>query len=139
MLARDSGLSPTVFQRDILPAITAYIEFVQLAPASEGHHHAHAGGLVAHTLETTAAAAMIRKGHLLPPGAGAEQIDSERDHWTYAVILGGLLHDLGKVVADLRISYRLARDSEEHEWHPIAGSLLDVGATSYRVTFAAKS
>lgn len=53
---RQSRLSAEAWRRDLLPAIEKMAEFVQLMPASESHHHAHAGGLLAHTLEMTLAA-----------------------------------------------------------------------------------
>ena len=49
-LWRQSRLAEPVWARDLLPAIHRHAEFVQLMPASESHHHAHVGGLLAHTL-----------------------------------------------------------------------------------------
>ena len=45
-ILRQSRLAPEVFARDLRSAVVAYAEFVQLAPASESHHHAHPGGLL---------------------------------------------------------------------------------------------
>ncbi|MBU4183580.1 MAG: TraI domain-containing protein, partial [Gammaproteobacteria bacterium] len=50
---RQSRLSSQVWRRDLQPAVQRYAEYVQLMPASESHHHAHVGGLLAHTLEMT--------------------------------------------------------------------------------------
>jgi integrating conjugative element relaxase (TIGR03760 family) len=132
-------LAPAVFERDLLPALHRYAEFVQLMPASESHHHANAGGLLAHTLETLLYAMTFRNGYLLPRGAGAEVIDAERDFWTYAVFLGALLHDVGKPIADLRIQMRRPKLSDAVIWVPLAGSLVDCGAYEYHVAFTPKS
>lgn len=134
-----SRLSTQIFQRDLLPALRSYAEFVQLMPASEAHHHANPGGLLAHALETVLHAVTFRTGYLLPRGAGAETIAAERDYWTYAVILGALLHDVGKPVADLQISMRRGKTAEPLMWSPLAGSLNSCGATEYFVGFKKKA
>ncbi|MBW8831975.1 MAG: TraI domain-containing protein [Burkholderiales bacterium] len=138
-LARHSRLAKTVFERDLLPAVQRYAEFVQLMPASESHHHANVGGLLAHTLETAHHALVLRGGYLLPRNGGAEIIDAQRDYWTYAVFFGALLHDVGKPLTDLRIEMRQARSSEGTRWLPMAGSLNECHAEQYSVKFAPKA
>ena len=120
-LWRQSHLAQPVWQRDLLPAIHRHAEFVQLMPASESHHHAHVGGLLAHTLEMTLAAVTWRNGHLLPAGATIEQIDEERDVWTYVVFFATLLHDIAKPLTDLRVQWRAAQMPEPLRWTPVAG------------------
>ena len=142
-LWRQSRLSPSVWERDLLQAIERYAEFVQLMPASESHHHAHAGGLIAHTLEMTLAAMTWRNGYFLPSGAQIEQIDEQRDVWTYVVFFAALLHDIAKPMTDLRISWRAARMTDAIRWTPIAGSLVQLSAgrvgPEYLVEFTPKS
>jgi integrating conjugative element relaxase (TIGR03760 family) len=138
-LARHSRLSKQVFERDFLSALRQYVEFVQLMPASEAHHHANVGGLLAHTLETTYHALVLRGGYLLPRNGGAEIIDAQRDFWTYAIFFGAMLHDVGKPLTDLRIEMRLPGSTSGTRWLPMSGSLVECGAEQYRVTFAPKS
>lgn len=142
-LAKRTNLSAHVWQRDLLPAIWRYAEFVQLVPASESHHHAHAGGLLAHTLEALLAAITWRNGHLLPTGATIEQVDRERDVWTYVVFFAALLHDIGKPMTDLRIQWRTARLTDPMRWTPLAGSLLQLAhghlGAEYLVEFTPKA
>lgn len=138
-IATASRLSLPVFERDLLPAIRNYAEFVQLMPASESHHHANPGGLLAHTLETVLHAATFRAGWLLPQGQGAEVIAAERDYWTYAVILAALLHDAGKPISDLQIRMRRSSNSEPVIWTPFAGSLNNCQAMQYHVGFKKKA
>jgi integrating conjugative element relaxase (TIGR03760 family) len=139
-MLRQSQLAPQVWERDLLAAIHRYADFVQLLPASEAHHHAHAGGLLAHTLEVLLAAMTRRNGTLLPQGAGAEQIDAERDHWTYVVFYAALLHDIGKILCDVRVQWKQkAGAADATRWMPIAGSLSDCGARSYHVGFTPKA
>ena len=102
---RASRLTRAAWERDLQPALQRYAELVQMMPASEAHHHAHVGGLLAHTLEMVLASLRWRNGRLLPQGAAAETLDAKRDHWTYAVFFGALLHDVGKVLTDLRVQW----------------------------------
>jgi integrating conjugative element relaxase (TIGR03760 family) len=138
---RVSRLSRAVFERDCLCAIRRYAEFVQLLPASEAHHHAHAGGLLSHTIEVLLAALTWRNGHLLPEGAPIEVIDAQRDEWTLVVFYAALLHDVAKALTDLRVTWR-ARDMDAVRWTPLAGSLIEIAQgraqAQYLVEFTAK-
>lgn len=138
-IAKVSRLSPTVFERDLQPLLLRYAEFVQLMPASESHHHANAGGLLAHTLEVLLYAMTFRNGYLLPRGASAEVIDAERDFWTYAVFMAALLHDVGKPISDLRIQMRRKGISDPILWVPLGGSLVECGAMEYHIGFTPKA
>ncbi len=133
---RQTRLAQDVFERDLRSALVAYAEFVQLAPASESHHHAHPGGLLAHTLEVVLAATTLRNGYLLPLGAPTETIDRQRDHWTYAVFFAALLHDIGKIMTDLRLHVRDTPQSPTRRWLPLSGPLTQSHATEYQVGFA---
>ncbi|MCX8518331.1 MAG: TraI domain-containing protein [Rhodoferax sp.] len=142
---RQSRLSQSVWERDLLPALRHHAELVQLMPASESHHHAHAGGLLAHTLEMVLAAMTWRNGHFLPESASVEDVDAQRDEWTYVVFFAALLHDVAKIMTDLRIRWRSPGMDEPLRWLAIAGSLpLVVGThrgvqAEYLVEFTAKA
>lgn len=138
-IRRQSRLAPEVFNRDLRAALVAYAEFVQLAPASESHHHAHPGGLLAHTLEVVLLAMTLRNGFLLPLHAPTEHIDRQRDHWTFAVFLAALLHDIGKIMTDLRLQVRDTPKSPVRRWLPLSGALTQSRAHEYRVGFAPTS
>ncbi|MBN2907822.1 MAG: TraI domain-containing protein, partial [Rhodobacteraceae bacterium] len=99
-----AGVPRSYYQRYYQAALQQYARFVQQLPASEAHHHAGPGGLLAHGLAVAAAALKIRRGHLLPPGASAETIDQQQDLWTYAVFTAALCHDLGKPAADQAVT-----------------------------------
>ena len=122
------------FQRHYAPVIDRFLEFAQLLPASESHHHAQPGGMALHTLETVQHALQRRQGLMLPPGASTEAQQRQQHRWTYAVFVAALLHDTGKAAHDLRITY----DSPAHSsavWNPLAGSLPALAAETYRVNF----
>ena len=130
-----SHASAENFQRHYAPVIDRALEFAQLLPASESHHHAQPGGMALHSLETALHALKRRQGLMLPPGASTETQQRAQHRWTYAVFLAALLHDTGKAAHDLRITYDSAAQSNA-AWNPLVGSLLELGATSYRVDFA---
>jgi integrating conjugative element relaxase (TIGR03760 family) len=136
---RASRLTRQAWERDLLPALRRYAELVQMLPASEAHHHAHVGGLLAHTLEMVLAALRWRIGRLLPEGAPPEDQAARQDHWTYAVFYGTLLHDIGKVLTDLRVQWVSPSRSEPTVWSPLAGSLVELGAGEYLVGFTPKA
>ena len=136
----------------------AYAGFVQQLPASEAHHHAGPGGMLAHGLEVVREALTnppgadldarsapagsapgkarikLRRGRLLPPGAAAEELAARQDLWTYATATGALLHDLGKPVTDQRVRFYDRQGRELGYWDPWAGPLPAV-AGWYRVEF----
>ncbi|GKS73225.1 TraI domain-containing protein [Acidovorax sp. SUPP950] len=140
---RKSCQSRETWERDLLPAIHRYAEFVQLMPASEAHHHAHAGGLLSHTIEMLLAAMTWRNAHLLPGGSEIEEIDAQRDQWTYVVFFAALLHDIAKPMTDLRIQWRCDGMADSIRWAPTGGSLVQIAgrrpAAEYLVDFAPKS
>jgi len=46
-----------------------------------------------------------RNGHFFPEAAPVEEVDAQRDEWTYVVFFAALLHDIGKIMTDLRVSW----------------------------------
>lgn len=112
-----AGLSKEHFQRYYLQPIRNFARFVQLLPASEAHHHAGPGGLLAHGLDVCINALKRRRSYLLSESGGAEEISEKQDLWTYAVFMAALCHDLAKAAVDQRvIVYDNAR--REAVWEP---------------------
>ncbi|MCG7928975.1 MAG: TraI domain-containing protein [Candidatus Thiodiazotropha lotti] len=107
-------------------------DLLQLLPASEAHHHAHAGGLLQHSLETAEAALRIRQSYLLPQGGIPEQQSMKADIYTYAVFTAALLHDIGKPLADQLIRIHHS-DGRLEDWQPLGGPM--PAGTMYSITF----
>ncbi len=118
----------TLYERLLLD----FAAFVQMLPASEAHHHCEAGGLLRHGLDTTLRALTIRRGVLLPAGAGTEQLAEKQDVWTYATATAALLHDLGKPVVDQAVTLFGADGLPIGRWNPLAGPM---SAATYAVEF----
>lgn len=117
-----AGFDAPIFDVLIRDPIYQFAELVQLAPASEAHHHAGPGGLLKHTLDVVALALKKRKGHTLPLGGSISEINQQRHLWTYAVFVGCLLHDIGKLSANTRL-VPISQDDEELAWTPQQGPL----------------
>lgn len=128
-----TGLAPANFERDYGQTVGRFMDFVQLLPASESHHHAQPGGLLLHALETANIALHLRRAQVLPPGVVPEDIQRREHRWTFGVFLAALIHDVGKPLADLHIV--IAKQRGEGTWSPLAGTMAECGATRYRVMF----
>ena len=100
------------------PLVEGFAELVQLAPASEAHHDCGPGGLLAHSLRVAVRALKLRQGKSLPPGVAPEEEHERRHRWTYAVLLGALLHDVGKMVALVQL--RGGEGGEGKGWTPLS-------------------
>ncbi|MEM5435940.1 MobH family relaxase [Paraburkholderia diazotrophica] len=134
-IASSLGLSSASEQRDLEPFLQRLAEFVQLLPASESHHHAQPGGLLVHLLEVARYALHFREGYRLPLGASPEDQMQHGARCSYAVLVGALLHDIGKPLADLKVE--LAAGHDVRAWVPMAGSMNEQGGAWYRVDFPA--
>lgn len=106
-----------------MDALLAFAGYVQQLPASESHHHPGAGGLLDHTLEVVTHALRIRRGHLLPHGADAEEITAKKDVWTYAVFSSALLHDVGKPLMDQVVTLYDKQGRELGHWDALTTSM----------------
>ncbi len=129
-IERLTGVGSEYFVEMYLPAIYGYLESVQLAPASTAHHHAGPGGLATHTLDVIERALRQRKSFELPMNAGPEIIFEQEHIWTYAIFIGALLHDIGKMVT----STLIVLDNGK-VWNPHQSPLLKAGADSYHIRF----
>lgn len=118
-----AGVPATYFKDYYLAPLHHYARFVQQLPASEVHHHAHAGGLLAHTLEVISTALSLRQGYLLPPGVAIEALVHLKDVWTYAVFTAALCHDLAKPAVDQKVTLYDVAGQSMGVWDPWRGDL----------------
>ncbi len=130
-----AGLDDSVFNALIQDPFYRYAEAVQMAPASESHHHAGPGGLLLHTYDVITLALQKRRGLQLPIGGTLEQIGKQRHLWTYAVFAGCLLHDIGKLMSSIRITAK-TKTGDERPWSPQDVPLPEQkDVVSYRIEF----
>ncbi|NEV64504.1 MobH family relaxase [Thiorhodococcus minor] len=109
------------YQTLVLPLIERYAAFVHLLPASETHHHRGAGGLFRHGLEVAFQAARASRGRLFALDRLPEERRILEPRWHLAAAIAGLLHDVGKPVADLSVVDR----SGTHRWQPLDETLVE--------------
>lgn len=137
-----AGFDTNIFNVLIRDPFITFAEIVQMAPASEAHHHSGPGGLLKHTLEVTTLALKKRKGYQLPLGGSLTDINKQRLLWTYAIFVGCLLHDIGKLSANTRL-VAIHESGKELFWTPSSGpltSLVDkdgkrIPLKGYRIEF----
>ena len=72
-----AGVPQTHWRSLYCDALLSFAGYVQQLPASEAHHHSGVGGLLDHSLDVVIHALRIRRGHLLPHGADAEEITAK--------------------------------------------------------------
>jgi hypothetical protein len=126
------GFPQEVFVEAAQPVIEAYAGFVQLLPGSVSGHDARPGGRLLGGLSITLRALDYRRGQMLPRGAAPEIIGANAHRWTYAVFVAALLYGVGNIEARFRVLMRVDGRTPR-AWAPRAGSMLALGASSYRV------
>lgn len=113
-----TAVSPAQFAVLYRVPLERYAELVQHFPASQSHHHAHAGGLLDHGLEIVVCALKLRQSHLLPLGTPPEIQTQQAEAWTAGIAYAALLHDIGKLITDL-----VVEDQTGQRWYPWHGPL----------------
>ncbi|GGY79074.1 helicase [Cellvibrio zantedeschiae] len=130
-----AGLDTDVFDKLILEPMHRFAEVVQLAPASESHHHAGPGGLFAHTVDVITIALKKRRGYQLPLGGTISEINEQRHLWTMGIFVACLLHDVGKLSATIRLLVKY-KNGTERLWNTHTEILPKLkAAVSYRIVF----
>lgn len=130
-----AGFDTPVFDLIIRNPLLEFAELVQLAPASESHHHSGPGGLLTHTIDVITRALKKRRGYQLPIAGSLIEISAQRHLWTYAVFVGCLLHDIGKLSANTRLIL-IALDGTEQCWTPHSGAMTKIyNLKGYRIEF----
>lgn len=130
-----AGLDGNIFDVLMRDVIYRFAELVQLAPASENHHHAGPGGLLIHTLDVVTKAIKKRRGYKLPLGGSLDDIGKQQHLWTYAIFVGCILHDIGKLSATIRLVPQL-KNGSERSWTPSSGPLTELpDVKGYRIIF----
>lgn len=103
-IKNELGLSENEFEQYVRPVIIRFIEFADLLPAAEFKHHSTGGGLVYHSIDVAKRCMRAAQRTQFPVSdvSLAKTQQSNRE-WKTASVLSGLLHDAGKIVADMTI------------------------------------
>ena len=113
------------------PCIANLSELCQDLPASEYHHHSHAGGLLEHTLDVCLRSLKYRQGNQLPAGGSPDEVTQESQLWTYAIFTASLIHDIGKPLSDQSITLYDHNHKVLRNWNPLLDRMHDHNSFSY--------
>lgn len=92
-----------LFEELFLNVIKRFITFVHMIPASEDHHHKNTGGLLTHSIEASIESLRWSK-ELKCQVTHMPDLDSQiKPIIDYSSWLGGLLHDVGKIMRDISV------------------------------------
>ena len=126
------GVSDKYFSDYYLPLIHSVAERVQDLGASSEHHHSHKYGLLEHILEVALYAVRYSYGKNYFPDGDEEKIQKLQPVFLYAVFVGGMLHDVGKCITDVR--WQIKVNDEWYEWNCLAFDIpLESDCVEYRV------
>jgi conjugal transfer pilus assembly protein TraI len=100
------GMTDADYRELVLPVVRRLAAFVHLLPASEAHHHRGSGGLLRHSLEVGFLASQASMRHVFALDREPKDRYHLEPRWRVASGLAGLLHDIGKPIADLEVSDR---------------------------------
>lgn len=107
------------WQSIYMPMFENMAMMVQLLPASAGHHHNKAGGLLAHTLEIALYAARAKRAVVYNSTGAENEVKLLQQAFTFACISAAVMHDLGKLVTDIIV---VDKDTGKR-WNPILGPM----------------
>ena len=118
-LKHELALTPEQEKTLVDPLLISYASFVHLLPASKGHHHRGAGGMLRHGLEVALWASRGFHGRIIDGQETGERRKILEPRWRLAVAVAGLCHDLGKTAYDVVVT-----DETGKKTWDVYGSLL---------------
>lgn len=133
-IKNELGLSYDDFDRYILPVMINFIEYADLLPASKYKHHEAMGGLVYHSFDC-AKRAMRAAEHTQYPFIGTT-VDTQQSlkEWKAGTVLSALLHDGGKILADMVVSNGEEEKDKKKVWDAHGNMTINQWARENNIT-----
>ena len=128
------GMSYEDFDRLIEPAMHNFIQYADLIPASEYKHHSTGGGLVYHSFDVAKRAMRMAQHTQFPVGIGTVA-DTQRSNiqWKTGTVLAALMHDGGKILADVEISNGAEKKEDLLIWDAHKDQTLYAWASEHKI------
>lgn len=124
-IQNEIGLSKETFDEYLAPVFENFIRFADLLPASEYKHHATGGGLIAHSLDVAHRAMRAAQMTHFPVTIGSlTETQQSNVQWRTGTVLAALLHDGGKVLADVQVHDGKAKVSDRIVWDAQSGQTI---------------
>lgn len=110
---------PAQYEQFYMGALRRFASYAHLLPASQGHHHRGAGGLLRHSMEVALWSLQGADNMLLQMGKTPAARRAIEPKWQLTAFLAGLCHDVGKPATDMTIT-----NAERNVvWKPLAEDL----------------
>ena len=133
-IRNEIGVSKEVFNEYIYPVFESFIRYADLLPASEYKHHATGGGLVSHSLDVAHRSMRAAQMTHFPVTVGSlTETQQSNIQWRTGTILAGLLHDAGKILADVQVHNGNAKTSERVVWDAQSGTTIHDWAAEHQI------
>jgi hypothetical protein len=105
LIRHQLGIKHDAFDEYIAPVMVSFLEYADLLPASEYKHHSTGGGLIYHSFDVAKRAMRMAQVTQFPIGTGTvADTQQSNGRWKAGTVLAALLHDGGKILADVEVS-----------------------------------
>jgi len=119
-----------IYKELYLPTLCNFMELCQAMPADIQNPIPYS--LLTRRLELAIAALKLRRGHMLPQHSNSETVAEQEPLWTYALFTTSLLVNINHIQSDRTIDLYQDKNKKLGIWHPMVGSLYEVG-TCYTI------
>lgn len=134
LIKNEIGVSKEVFQEYILPVFFNFVSYADLLPASEYKHHATGGGLISHSLDVAFRAMRAAQMTHFPISTNSlTETQQSNVQWRVATVLAALLHDGGKILADVQVHDGKGKVSERIVWDAQCGQTIHDWAADNKI------
>lgn len=113
-----------LYEKHYKAVLHRFASYCHLLPASQGHHHRGAGGLLRHSIEVGLWAAQASDKLLLDLGKTPAQRRQIEPRWQATAFIAGLCHDIGKPATDIVVTSA----DRIKVWKPLSQNLSDWAA-----------
>jgi len=127
--------NPEDYKNLCLKTIHKFAEFVQSLPETRTGYYSYNGGVLDHGLERASIGVSLARSYHFKDDKKVLDKSDQNALWIYAVFTAALFFDLGKIAVNQIITLCEKNGDEVARWNPLEGSMLNKGATHYKLDF----